>query len=488
MTWTLADFRSDQLGDLKWLIEQREALLILPVGYGKTPITLAAFVSIRGPVAPIRSPRCRALVISTKKIIQLTWGPEIAKWDFSQDLSYAMATGTAKAATTAVFAKPDILGLNFERLEWFYDLVDEDPSLLPEVLIIDESSKMKSHAANRVKRHCGFGGFGKGYVERYSHRWALSATPTPEGYAGLWPQEQAISRERRLGENITTFRARYCHASWNGMRMEYKVLPEGEKRIDDKLAPILRTSKKDKYLELPDPIHSRIDVPWSEESREEYKRLEHDFILDISERIETIGKDAGLHLRTPADLEAAGLAHVLAPNLGVLLNKLRQACSGFVYDRDGNARALAGSDAKLIALDEFRERIGDAPLVVFTQYRAEAKAIAEAHPDFVVGLPDSLDAWNEGRVPGLCLHPRSAGHGVNLQYGGHIALWYAIPWSYEEWHQANGRLQRTGQDRQVSIARLNRPASVEGDVWSKLQGKHRTLSRFIEAIRERTAE
>lgn len=477
---TLGDFRPDQKEDAEWLADQSEALLTLPVGYGKTPITLAALSMIKK-----RNPEFRVLIVSTINILKLTWGQEIAKWDFSCDQTYAFASGTPKKRLKILQSKPDFLGVNFEALQWFYDRVDEDPSLLPDVLVIDESDAMKDHSAKRVKRHCGFGGFGKGYVPRFKRRFALSATPTPEGYIGLWAQECCISWMNRLGPNITSFRRTYCDVRWNGTSMIYSVPPENEARIDERLSPILRTSKKEKYLDIPDPIYEKITLPWTDEARAEYLELEKHFVLDLTKKIETIGEERGLSLHSIEDLERAGLANILAPNIGVLFNKLRQACSGFVYDKVKNARLLSDPYTKIDALRDYIERTAGAPLVVFTQFRAEAAMIKEAFPHTQMGLPDSLEAWDAGEIKLMQLHPKSASHGINLQ-SQHLALWYSIPWPYVQWHQANGRLQRTGQKHQVSIAYFLRESSIENDVWRKLQGKHKTLSRFVNAIRERS--
>lgn len=71
------ELRMDQQSDLQWLQQKMEelgeAFLCLPVGYGKTILTLKTIESIRQKHGPLRT-----VVFSTKNIIDLTWGQEIA--------------------------------------------------------------------------------------------------------------------------------------------------------------------------------------------------------------------------------------------------------------------------------------------------------------------------------------------------------------------------------------------------------------------------
>lgn len=451
-----------------WLAARTEAFVFLPVGFGKTAITLSAFAEMRR----VYDKNWRALVVSTCAIVEHTWGQEIEKWEF--DLTYDHAVGRRLAA---VQARPDVLGLNFENLCWFLDLVDADPSLLPEVLVIDESSKMKDHSAQRVRRLAGMRtrrdppGWERGYVHRFQRRVALSATPAPEGYQGLWSQEACISPRRRLGLNISHFRRQYCDAvQVNGYGQTYRVTTEGEARIEARIDPITYTIRAGNFLDLPEPADVPVEVPWTEEALEQYEELEAEAALLLEEHRDD-------------DLE------VLAPNAAVLVNKLRQVCSGFIYDDAGVARWLADPDAKIAALENLFDRTGDSTLVVFTQYTAENEAIqARFGSDVHVGLPASLDDWNAGRGPRmLCLHPRSAGHGINLQHGGSQMVFFSLPWSREEYEQAIGRLHRRGQTRPVTVHRLMRPASVDGDVWRKLRTKGMKLAQLLDRIGHRNA-
>lgn len=516
-----SDLTPKQLTAIEWLPYRTEAFVILPVGFGKTVIALTAIKEIldvyaatsanpNGHILPARNDdmegqahpgpnsrradggapllgisRPRTLVVSTKAICDHTWGPEIENWDhLTGQLTYASAAGRKEAS---VQARPDILGVNFESLEWLLDLADADPSLLPDMVVIDESSKMKDHKTGRVKRFAGFGANPRGYVHRFKRRWNLTATPTAEGFMGLYAQEACISMRRRLGQTITDFRNEYAERIGEREQGRYVIGKYARRAIMDKLAPITFTTPDDDYRgDRPEPIHSEVLVPWTDEGRAIYDEIEETLGADLTDFLETMGEDDDdLFGLTEEELAAQDIDVISAGSAAVLIQKLRQACAGFVYDGRGNARRIDDADAKLRALAALRERVGDAPILVFFQFRAEAEAIRNHFRDAVVGLPDSLDDWNNGRVPMLAVHPASAGHGVNLQYGAHVAAWFSLPYSYEQWHQGNGRLDRTGQPDQVSIVRFLRPNSVEQDIWTKLQSKGAGLKEFIHGMRER---
>jgi len=470
-------FRSDQREDIDWLTHRTDALLVLPTGYGKTAVALQAFKNLRQ-----IHPGWRMLVVSTKKIVEHTWPTELTEWSQFEHFTYA-------SGRKNVHVMADIVGINFESLDWYYDQVDRDPTMLPEVLVIDEISKMKDPSAQRVKRHTGLRK--AGYVQRYQRRWGLTATPNAEGYTSFWAQEACVSMRRRLGVNITEFRNRYCqpdHSAGrdeNGRARKLIVGAWGEQEIHKHLAPITLVSRRDKYMDLEEPVYDRISVPWAPDAQEEYDTLETEFLLDLRDKIEIIGEERKLDLHTIEDLEAHNLTHALAPNMGVLFNKLRQACSGFVYDAHKNARLLSDPSAKLGSLKEYRDRVAGVPLLIFYNFNGEREHIRESFPDFQIGLPDSLDAWNAGDIPGMVCQYQSTSHGLNLQKGTNIIVHYALPWSYELWWQSVGRVHRTGQTRRVTVSRFERPDSIESDMWDRLQGKGKKLSQFISTMRGR---
>ncbi len=92
--------------------------------------------------------------------------------------------------------------------------------------------------------------------------------------------------------------------------------------------------------------------------------------------------------------------------------------------------------------------------------------------------------WNNGEIDVLLIHPASAGHGLNLQQGGHIAVWYTLPnWNLELYQQANARIYRQGQKENVSIYQIIVPGTIDEDMLKALDEKDVTQKRLIEALR-----
>lgn len=342
---------------------------------------------------------------------------------------------------------------------------------MPEVLIIDESSKMKAHSANRVKRLIGHRIKGKplrrSYIPSFKRCWLLSGSPAPEGLENLWAQAACMSPRRRLEVNITAFRELFCSSRWNGFANVYSVHPAGAAEIERRMRHVMYVPKVQDDLGLVPPTHSKVTVPWSDAGRAQYDEMEDTLATTVMD------EDVGLE----EEIEAV--------HAGVALTKLRQLCSGFIYAKDGRAYPSIDPEAKIEALRGIIERADDRPLLVFNQFIHEVTDIKRVFPKAVVDIPDDLTDWNAHRVPLLLLHPRSAGHGLNLQYGSSICVFYSLPYSYEEWFQAWGRLHRRGQTEPVSVVRLEREHSIEADVWAAVQGKQRRLSELLNNMRDR---
>ena len=61
----------------------------------------------------------------------------------------------------------------------------------------------------------------------------------------------------------------------------------------------------------------------------------------------------------------------------------------------------------------------------------------------------------------MLANPASAGHGLNMQFGGHIAIWYSPTWNLEYYDQANKRLHRPGQKNTVIIHHLSAVGTMD---------------------------
>lgn len=448
----VADFKSYQRDVFAWLPHRTEAFVWLPLGAGKTAVAAHTFAEWRR-----RYGLERALVVGTTKIVTMTWPNELEKWEALQGLSYAAAVGSLRDRVEAVRDKPDVLGVNYENLRWLLTLYDGKPEL-PTVLILDEISKMKDHGTKRFKAL-------QAALPHFERRIGLTATPAAEGYVGLWAQEASVSSARRLGKNITAFRAMHCTTKQvSADNHVYVVSPAGKAAIQEKLAPITFNLTADDYPELRShPTVVDVPVGWSVPHRYRYDKLEDEFLVELER------------------------GEVVADNAGVLANKLRQLCAGCIYDKEGQPVGL--DTEKLEALDEAIEALNGEKALVFYQYRWEQKELLRRLPGSrSLDKPRDLTAWNKGEVPYLVLHPASAGHGLNLQESGCTRIvWFSLPWSLEQYLQANARIDRpaAGGTSGIWIYRLLRERSIELDVADRLAGKITTQDELLAAVRAR---
>src|SRR5690606_10608530 len=172
-----------------------------------------------------------------------------------------------------------------------------------------------------------------------------------------------------------------------------------------------------------------------------------------------------------------------AANAAVLANKLSQITAGFIFSdaQDGTYTEL--HKAKLDALQEVRDGTGD-NLLVFYSYIPEAERIRKAFPEArMLDEPGAIPDWVAGKVTMLRAHPASAGHGLNLQSGGHTVVWSSMTWDLELYLQANGRLNRQGQQHQVVVHKLICPGTIDVIMNDRLEGKEVTQAGLLDYLR-----
>ena len=217
-------------------------------------------------------------------------------------------------------------------------------------------------------------------------------------------------------------------------------------------------------LTLPDRIDHRVTVELPAKAWSVYKELEKDLVTEIGHN---------------------DLCKVVASSAAVLVNKLAQVASGAVYNEGGEAQQL--HTAKLDALDAIVEDAEDQNVLVFYQYRHELERLKSKYKHAVVLAEDktSIERWNRGEIKMLIAHPASAGHGLNLQHGGHIAVWLGLPWSLDQYLQANKRLHRSGQSHPVQIYHVLTKGTIDEEILDALQGKGSTAADIVRVICER---
>ena len=448
--------RQHQTIAAEFLRTHDRAGLFLDMGLGKTVITLTRVKELLDDFAVNR-----VLVIAPLRVAQDTWSRESGKWDHLTDLRISRVLGTAAQRKAALKAEADVYVINRENVQW---LVENVGKAWPfDMVVIDELSSFKSSGSKRWRCL-------KRVIKLSRYVIGLTGTPAPNGYIDLWPEIYLIDSGERLGRTLGEFRTRYFYpgAHKGHVVYEWKLKPGAKGEMDRKLSDLCLSMGKDDWLSLPPVIHNEVRVRMSREERKLYDHLRAESVLPLLR--------GGLSEVRSAD------EIIVGTTAGTLSNKLLQLACGCAYDDKGNAVPI--HSRKLDALEDIRAEAHGQPLLVFYSYVFDRDRIKERFPD-AEEMKDSgtIDRWNAGEIPMLLCHPASAGHGLNLQQGGHIIVWYGLPWSLELYQQANARLHRMGQGESVIIHHIVTEDTLDERVLAVLEQKDATQKGLLDALK-----
>lgn len=437
------------------IIDHKASGLFLDMGMGKTVSTLTAIDNLifLGEVNKV-------LVIAPLRVAEDTWSTEVDKWDHLKHLRISKILGTKKQREEALNKDADIYVTNRENVDW---LVNECfDSWIWDMVVIDELSSFKSSKAIRFRAL-------KKVRPYFKRIVGLTGTPAPNSLIDLWPQIYLLDGGQRLGRTITGFKDRYFNP---GRRNGYVVynweLKEGaEEAIQNKISDICISMKADDYLDLPERIDNKVEISLSKKSMGIYKKLEKDLIIELDEE----------------DITAA--------NAAVLTNKLLQMANGAIYSESKEVVNI--HDEKLEKLEEIIDTSNGKSVLVFYNFKHDYNRISEMLTKKKIkhqtlNTSEDIKNWNDGKIQVALLHPASAGHGLNLQYGGNIIVWFGLTWSLELYQQANARLHRQGQTETVVIHHLVAKGTIDEDVMNALTNKEINQDMLLEAVKARLEE
>ena len=437
----------------QFIIDHAEAGLLLDMGMGKTVISLTAVSELMFDYFVVS----KTLIIAPLKPALETWPAELQKWNHLKHLSVSLITGTAANREAALHKSADIYIINRENIVW---LVDYYKAKWPfDMVIIDELSSFKSSKAQRfraLKR-----------VRKYIRRIVgLTGTPAPNGLLDLWPEMYLLDGGKALGKTLTGYRDAYFLPDKRNAQIIYSWKPKAgaEEDIYKKLTGLCVSMKASDFLVLPDRLFLRHEFALSDKAMQLYKTMEHDTLLPFSD----------------GDIDA--------PTAAVLTNKLLQVASGAAYDENGCVKIL--HDDKLKELDQYIEEANGQPVLVFYSFRHERDRIINRYPLAVdIQEKKAVKKWNAGEIPILLAHPASAGHGLNLQAGGHIIIWFGLPTSLELYQQANKRLHRPGQKETVLIHHILAKGTLDTYVLDTiLAPKEQRQNALLDALKAKIKE
>lgn len=392
------------------------------------------------------------LVIAPKRVAENTWSKECEKWDHLRHLRVSCIMGTTKQRIEALNTPADLYVLGRDNVVWLVDYLGKRWPF--PIVIIDELSSFKSAQAKRWKALRRV----RGRIRRIV---GLTGTPRPNSLEDFWAEIYLLDQGERLGRTLSAFRSRWLIPDKMSGHIVYKYREKegAAEEVHARLQDIAKSIRKDDVLQLPGQIYEDIVLAAPPALLKQYKQFERDKVLEC--------------------LDADG--EIVAGTAAALTNKLLQFANGAIYDQDGQAHHL--HDVKLDALEELVEEAGGDPVLVLYAYKHDAERIRERIDCRALDTPDDIDAWNRGEIPVALAHPASIGHGLNLQEGGHIIIWYGLTWSLELYQQANERLNRPGQKNICRIYHLILQGTHDERVLKALSNKDKGQAAAIEALR-----
>ena len=380
------------------------------------------------------------------------WDTEVKKWEHLSHLKVSKIMGNPKQRMAGLNADADIYLINLENLVW---LTDVQPKLVFTNLVIDESSRFKDPSTKRFKAI-------RKHLKGFSRRIILTGTPTPQGMSDLWSQVGILDLGERLETSLTRFRDKYMMPDQMNRHTRvvynWKLKTGCDEIIKNKISDICFSLKAEDYLQLPEctSLYHKIEI--DKNVRKQYDELRKDMVVDIKKE------------------------RITAPTAAALANKLLQFTSGAVYNEEGDAQEV--HSAKLERLESIMEE-SSSPTLVFYHFKHSLQRIRLQFPQAVVLDDDNIEAWRRGEIRMLLAHPQSGGIGLNLQCNvGETAqtVWYDLPWSSENYIQANARIYRQGQEKPVIIHHLNVYNSIDEQVVRVLEGKINLQEALLESL------
>ena len=427
--------------------------LFLDMGLGKTVITLTAVHELRYNRWEVAKP----LIIAPKKVAEATWTTEAAKWDHLKMMRIVPVLGTVQQRLRALATPADAYVINRENVQW---LVEHFKNSWPfDMVILDESSSFKNPSSKRFKAM-------KLVRSRIKRLVELTGTPSSNGLEDRWAQIYLLDEGARLGKTMGAYRDRYFIPGKRNRTTIFSYTPKDGSfdMIKQAISDICISMKAEDYLTLPDVIFNDIPVALDAAAAKAYSQLENDLLLQVDENM------------------------ITAQSAGVLTGKLLQLCNGAIYDEDRNAVKI--HDCKVDAFLELVEQLNGQHALVFYNFQHDRDRLLEALSKYSLRVrvysqaKDEAD-WNNGEIDILLAHPASCGYGLNLQQGGHHAVWFGLTWSLEQYEQANKRLHRQGQEHPVVIHHLVVQSGMDAAVLEALTGKADMQNALMDALRVR---
>lgn len=445
------ELRKYQEATVTEIIERKNVLIVAPMGAGKTLSTLAALYEL------VVSEQVRnVLIVAPKRVAESVWVQEAERFGIPLNIRYCKCALDVKLhLLDKSIYDHSVAVVSVTRLA-------EVPHGCWDCVVMDESTLFKhkqSARSKEIRRIC----------NRVPRRIELTGTPVHNGYENLFHQCLLLDGGKALGKSLTEFRRRYCREKYrvNGVVTIYEVDPVKVSRLIADCKHLIYVVGAS--VELPELLYKDITVSLPTKVYKDYKRFEETNVLTFKAQS---GDEAYATTKT--------LLAFCRTSLGM---KLRQFASGYVYADDQRQGYETVHTEKIAALKEIAECY-DGGILVAYQFQSEYEEIKKAFPKARrIERDADIKEWNEGRVPMALVHPASCGHGLNLQFGGHVLVWFSLTYDAELYAQLNKRLHRYGQKDTVSILHLIAAGTIDDKILRVIQKKQNIANTFNTTIK-----
>ena len=481
--WSRADIdkRPFQPPAIQFIKDTKRCALFIDPGLGKTVITATAISDL------VEELECgRTLMIAPPTVANKTWPDEFGDWEHLNEVSYVRIEGTPAQRRKLLKRNVSFHLISMDNLPWLIRelggnaperrKIGADGEIVPDAagpkwkapkkipynaIILDESSGLKNQTSLRWKA-----------LNLISHKVEyfvqLTGTPASNGLQDIWAPFYLLDRGARLGHTQKDFHDRWCSKTTVG----YKVKKWAEAKIEAAIADITFTLREEDYAKLPPRMYNTVKIELTAELMAKYKKLEKEYVLQFTQE-EKLKVTSGAALTT----------------------KLLQLASGTVYGNvNDDEEEKPRYEFHRLKLDALRRLVDEVPgqtVFVAYQFQSDADRImkefkgAELFRGSKTRKADLIDRWNRGEIPMLLVHPKSAAHGLNLQFGGNVVVWYGPTWSLELYIQLNKRLHRSGQKKAVMIHHLIVTGTIDVDVMASLRDKNKVQETLLNALKKR---
>ena len=440
-----ADLHDYQNRTVEFIKSKKRCGAFLQMGMGKSVSTLTAVTDLIDELS-VR----KVLVIAPLRVANSVWAQEVAKWKHLEHLRVSVCTGAEKTRRAALHRDADIYVINRENVVWLVELFGKKWPF--DMVVVDESSSVKNPSSKRFRAL-------KKVLPFTSHMVILTGTPSPNGLIDLWSQMYLVDFGESLGRTVTGYRQRFFDQDYMGRKW---ILRDGSAdKIHALISDRVISMDAADYLILPERIDLNEKITLPPDAIRRYKEFEKTLLAQ---------------LETGEEVEAMTAA--------TLANKLLQFASGSMYVDEHKNYAEIHS-AKLDTLAEIVDENEGENLLVAYNYRFDLERLLKRFPQAVVldKEQSTIDRWNRGEIKILLAHPASAGHGLNIQAGGAIIVWFSLNWSLELYQQFNARLHRQGQEKPVRIIHMLAEGTIDERVMAALGCKDATQSSLLNALK-----